>query len=80
MPVRRRRSSGCSGPADKAGAAAAVPAALLEATTICGTESYVRDRLDAYREAGVTHLQVVPVPQEGESEATVVSRLKDLVG
>ncbi|MCX5230199.1 LLM class F420-dependent oxidoreductase [Streptomyces sp. NBC_00233] len=65
---------------DKAGAAAAVPAALLEATTICGTESYVRDRLDAYREAGVTHLQVVPVPQEGESEATVVSRLKDLVG
>ncbi|MFD7324034.1 LLM class F420-dependent oxidoreductase [Streptomyces sp. NPDC059875] len=65
---------------DKAGAAAAVPDALLEATTICGTESYVKDRLDAYREAGVTHLQVVPVPQEGESEATVVSRLRDLIG
>ncbi|WP_418959834.1 LLM class F420-dependent oxidoreductase [Streptomyces tritici] len=65
---------------DRAGAAAAVPDALLEATTICGTASYVKDRLDAYREAGVTHLQVVPVPQEGESEAAVVSRLRDLIG
>ncbi|WP_435864106.1 LLM class flavin-dependent oxidoreductase [Streptomyces spongiicola] len=66
-------------PGDKAAAAAAVPPALLEATTICGTESYVKDRIDAYREAGVTHLQIVPVPQDGESEASVVGRLKDLV-
>ncbi|MFJ5102587.1 LLM class flavin-dependent oxidoreductase [Streptomyces sp. NPDC088554] len=65
---------------DKAGAAAAVPAARLEATTLCGTESYVRDRLDAYREAGVSHLQVVPVPQNGESETAVVARLKNFIG
>lgn len=65
---------------DRAGAAATVPAALLEATTLCGTESYVKDRLDAYREVGVTHLQIVPVPQDGESEASVVARLKDLIG
>lgn len=65
---------------DKAGAAAAVPAALLEATTLCGTESYVRDRLDAYREAGVSHLQVVPVAQNGESETAVVARLRNLIG
>lgn len=65
---------------DRVGAAAAVPAALLEATTICGTESYVKDRLDAYREAGVTHLQIAAVPGDGESEASVVARLKDLIG
>ncbi|MEV0928899.1 hypothetical protein AB0I99_27960 [Streptomyces spongiicola] len=39
----------------------------------------MKDRIDAYREAGVTHLQIVPVPQDGESEASVVGRLKDLV-
>ncbi|QLJ03504.1 LLM class F420-dependent oxidoreductase [Streptomyces sp. NEAU-sy36] len=65
---------------DRAGAAAAVPDALLEATTICGPEGYVRDRLAAYREAGVTHLQIVPVPQDGESEASVVARLKEITG
>ncbi|WP_030595122.1 LLM class F420-dependent oxidoreductase [Streptomyces anulatus] len=65
---------------DRAAAAAAVPPALLEATTICGTKSYVRDRVAAYREAGVTHLQVVPVSLDGESEASVVGRLRDLVG
>ncbi|MEU8891482.1 LLM class F420-dependent oxidoreductase [Streptomyces sp. NPDC048442] len=65
---------------NRAAAAAAIPSALLEATTICGTESYVKDRVDAYREAGVTHLQIVPVPQDGESEASVVARLRDLVG
>ncbi|MFJ9929314.1 MULTISPECIES: LLM class F420-dependent oxidoreductase [Streptomyces] len=65
---------------DRTGAAAAVPDALLEATTICGPEGYVRDRLAAYREAGVTHLQIVPVPQDGESEASVVARLKEITG
>ncbi|MEU2307455.1 LLM class F420-dependent oxidoreductase [Streptomyces misionensis] len=65
---------------NRAGAAAAVPDTLLEATTICGPESYVRDRLAAYREAGVTHLQVVPVPRDGESEASVVARLKEITG
>ncbi|WP_329126659.1 LLM class F420-dependent oxidoreductase [Streptomyces caniferus] len=65
---------------DRKGAAAAVPAGLLEATTICGPESYVKDRLAAYREAGVTHLQVAPVPAEGETEAALLTRLKDLCG
>ncbi|MFF5250934.1 LLM class F420-dependent oxidoreductase [Streptomyces leeuwenhoekii] len=65
---------------DRTGAAAAVPAGLLEATTLCGTEGYVKERIAAYRAAGVTELQVVPVPGDGETEAGLLSRLKELCG
>ncbi|MFH8568052.1 LLM class F420-dependent oxidoreductase [Streptomyces sp. NPDC017993] len=63
---------------DRAAAAAAVPEELLEATTLCGPESYVKDRIAAHREAGVTHLQVEPVPGEGATEASLIARLKEL--
>jgi F420-dependent oxidoreductase-like protein len=39
-------------------AAAAVPRALLAGTNLVGPESYVAERIAAYREAGVTHLSV----------------------
>jgi F420-dependent oxidoreductase-like protein len=42
-------------------AAAKVPAELLEATSLCGPEGYIQDRLAAMAEAGVTHLNVTPV-------------------
>jgi F420-dependent oxidoreductase-like protein len=42
-------------------AAAAVPAELLELTSLIGPEGYVRDRIAAYRAAGVTTLNVIPV-------------------
>jgi F420-dependent oxidoreductase-like protein len=42
-------------------AAALVPAELLEATSLCGPESYVKERVAAMTEAGVTHLNVTPV-------------------
>lgn len=45
-------------------AAAAVPDALLESTTLCGPEGYVRERLAAYVEAGVTSLNVTPVAED----------------
>jgi F420-dependent oxidoreductase-like protein len=41
-------------------AEAAIPASFLEEVTICGPASYVRERLAAYREAGVTVLNVEP--------------------
>jgi len=40
-------------------AEAAVPDELLELTTLCGPESYVAERIAAFAEAGVTHLQVI---------------------
>jgi F420-dependent oxidoreductase-like protein len=57
-------------------AAAAVPAELLEGTSLIGDEGYVRDRLRAYADAGVTMLQVEPV---GPDPVADVRRLRKLV-
>jgi F420-dependent oxidoreductase-like protein len=45
----------------KTEAAARVPAELLEATSLCGPEGYIKERLAAFAEVGVTHLSVTPV-------------------
>jgi F420-dependent oxidoreductase-like protein len=42
-------------------AAAAVPDALLEGVSLCGPEGYVRDRIAAMADAGVSVLNVTPV-------------------
>lgn len=42
-------------------AAKLVPDDLLEATSLCGPEGYVRERLAAFKESGVTVLSVTPV-------------------
>jgi F420-dependent oxidoreductase-like protein len=38
-----------------------VPDALLEATSLCGPEGYIKERLAAFAQAGVTHLNVTPI-------------------
>ncbi len=58
-------------------AAAKVPDALLEATSLCGPEGYVRERIAAFAEAGVTHLNVIPIPTGDQTQATVVSQVKE---
>jgi F420-dependent oxidoreductase-like protein len=57
----------------KAEAEAAVPDALLEQTSLIGAEGYIKERIDAHREAGVTVLNVVPV---GPNAAQDISRVK----
>jgi F420-dependent oxidoreductase-like protein len=57
-------------------AAAAVPDGLLEAATICGPEGYVRDRIAAYKGAGVTSLNVTPIAPDVPA---LVTQLKDWV-
>lgn len=53
-------------------AAAAVPAELVEKTTLVGSEGYIKDRLAAYREAGVTVLLAHPAgPDPGKVLATL---------
>ena len=59
-------------------AAAIVPDELLEAITLCGPESYVADRIAAFAEAGVTHLQVTPVPTADQTVTSLVSKVKEL--
>ncbi|MEU8844344.1 LLM class F420-dependent oxidoreductase [Streptomyces roseus] len=48
----------------KRDAAAAVPDEFCELMTLCGPEGYVRERVEAFREAGVTMLNVTPVGAE----------------
>jgi len=61
---------------EKAKAAEAVPDALLEGTNLVGPEGYVRDRIAAFADAGVTTLNVMPVTGE---KVKVVERLRALV-
>jgi F420-dependent oxidoreductase-like protein len=58
-------------------AAAKVPDELLEATSLCGPEGYVKERLAAFAESGVTHLNVMPVPSGDVGTADIISKLKE---
>lgn len=57
-------------------AAAAVPAQMLENTNLVGPTSYVKERLAAYKEAGVTHLSVSPV---GKDPVATVEKLRAMI-
>jgi F420-dependent oxidoreductase-like protein len=49
-------------------AAALVPDELLEKTTLCGPEGYVKERLAAFQESGVTILNVTPIGDPNQLE------------
>ncbi|MFJ3230614.1 LLM class F420-dependent oxidoreductase [Streptomyces sp. NPDC086787] len=55
-------------------AAAAVPDELVELVSLCGPEGYVRERVAAFREAGVTMLNVIPV---GPDPARLIETVKN---
>jgi len=61
-------------------AEALVPAELLEATSLCGPESYVAERIAAYADAGVTHLQVTPMPVGDQRSVDLIAKVKELAG
>jgi len=61
---------------NKREAAAKVPDELLEATSLCGPEGYVKERLAAFEESGVTNLMVTPI---GEDPVALVGQLRELV-
>ncbi|MET8247013.1 LLM class F420-dependent oxidoreductase [Streptomyces sp. NPDC005202] len=54
-------------------AEAAVPDEFCELTSLCGPKSYVRERVAAFQEAGVTMLNVIPV---GPEPARLVETVK----
>jgi len=54
-------------------AEAAVPDEFCELISLCGPEGYVRERVEAFREAGVTMLNVIPV---GPEPARLVETVK----
>jgi alkanesulfonate monooxygenase SsuD/methylene tetrahydromethanopterin reductase-like flavin-dependent oxidoreductase (luciferase family) len=55
-------------------AAAAVPDEFVELTNLVGSESYVRERVEAFRAAGVTQLNVTPV---GENPARLIEKVRE---
>jgi F420-dependent oxidoreductase-like protein len=59
-------------------AEAAVPDEFLELTTLCGSASYVTERVDAFKAAGVTHLQVHPIPQGDQSAASLIEAVREM--
>ncbi len=58
----------------KKDAEALVPADWLEASNLVGPASYVKERIAAFREAGVTHLTVLPA---GDDPAATVAQVKE---
>ena len=59
-------------------AEAAIPASFLEEVTVCGPASYVRERLAAYHQAGVTVFNVEPAGPGPLTPATI-AHLKSLL-
>lgn len=60
-------------------AEAAVPTELLEQLSLCGPASYVAERIAAYKEAGVSHLQVTAIPTGGQSDVDVFELVRTLI-
>ena len=54
-------------------AAALVPDDFLESTAMVGDEGRVKERVEAYRAAGVTHLSITPI---GENPLEIIEKVK----
>jgi hypothetical protein len=61
---------------NKRDAEALVPTDLLELGNLVGPASYVKERIAAFAEAGVTNLQVMPA---SDDPADTVRQLKEMV-
>jgi len=59
-------------------AAAAVPEELLRAISLIGPESYVRERIAAFAEAGVTTLTVTPLAADAAGRVRLIEQVRAL--
>ncbi len=59
-------------------AEALVPEELVERTSLIGPESYVRERIAAYREVGVTTLNVTPLAPTHKSRVRLIEQARSL--
>ncbi len=53
-----------------------MPAEMLEKTNLVGPKGYVKERIAAYKEAGVTVLSVSPV---GPNPVKTIETLRELI-
>jgi F420-dependent oxidoreductase-like protein len=61
---------------NKRDAESVVPFEWLDKANLVGPASYVKERIEAYKEAGVTSLQILPV---GENPAAIVEQVKEWI-
>lgn len=61
-------------------AAAAVPTELLRAVSLIGPESYVRERVEAFAESGVTTLNVTPLAADTVGRVRLIEQLRHICG
>jgi F420-dependent oxidoreductase-like protein len=59
-------------------AAALVPRSLLEGISLIGTKSQVAERIAAYRESGVTTLNVQPIAASHSERVALIEQVKEL--
>jgi len=60
-------------------AAAALPAELIDMTSLCGPRDRIEERLDIYRDAGVGTLITAPVAFDPEERKRIVRELAEMV-
>ncbi|HSY15429.1 MAG TPA: LLM class F420-dependent oxidoreductase [Jatrophihabitantaceae bacterium] len=61
-------------------AAAAVPAELIERMSLIGPLEYVRERVEAFRESGVTTLNVTPMAGDRAGRVALIEQVRALAG
>ncbi|QUR65820.1 LLM class F420-dependent oxidoreductase [Mycobacterium spongiae] len=64
---------------DKEGAAAVVPDELVRDINLIGTPGFVKERLAAFREAGVTTLNVAPIAATSADRVKLIETLRELL-
>ncbi|MGC2346275.1 MAG: LLM class F420-dependent oxidoreductase, partial [Mycobacterium sp.] len=64
---------------DKDGAAKIVPDELVRDISLIGTPGFVKERVAAFREAGVTTLNVVPIAETAADRVKLIEQLRGLV-
>lgn len=64
---------------DKQAATQAVPDDLVRDVSLIGPESFVKERLAAYAEAGVTVLNVAPLAENAAARVKLIEQLRGLV-
>ena len=64
---------------DKDGAAKVVPDELVRDVNLIGTREFVKERLAAFREAGVTTLNVAPIAATPAERVKLIETLRQLL-
>jgi F420-dependent oxidoreductase-like protein len=63
----------------KSAAEAAIPQSYIDATSLVGSESFVKDRLQVYKEAGVTSLNVSFLGKTSQERVSQCDALKNII-